>query len=246
MVNPIRKILYGIKEKNLKYTLLHKYKEPIQMKHPYKTSIESLISIFNNVPREYWYNIIKPLIWDLNPDTNGMIILNKDIDTFPFTYTEDDIEYLGFNIEDLLKSEFDIEPCGFYTHNKLGGVFISNSYISLDYRYESTNIGYDIVHYGSVVEGIGVSDDGYSYGWEKGHYFLSESSAFYNNFSKINYIPKEGEFLYYIEKLFKRELTLKGKSSYNESIFGATSDLQMILGDSSNKEYFESFFEEYD
>ena len=249
-VNPIKKIKFGIRENLLLYTLLHKYKIPEQMKHPNKTSINLIIDIFKYMPRDDWYDCIKPLIWDLCKETNGMEILYSDNDNYPFSYTIDDSNYLGFNIEDLKKKVFNIEPLKFYTHKKYGGVSIVSSYIPLDIRLDNISsnnhaLAMNRAYYGSVVESIGIANDGYTFGWEKGHHFLIESDCFYQDFKQIKYKPKEGEFLYYIDKYLKKELTLNYPNDYDKNIFGATVNNRFILGDKTKRKYLESFFKDF-
>ena len=249
MVNPIGKIKFGIKENNLKWTMTHKYKVPDQMSHPNKTSIEMITNIFRYIPREYWYDTIKPLIWDLNINENGMSILYSDKDNYPFSYTEDNISWLGFNIEDLKRKKFNIEPLRYYEYKgNTGGVCISFSYIPLDIRKDNSpnkdKLSHDRAYFGSVVDYFGIAKDGYTFSWEGGHYYIGDQESFYNRFSPIKYAPKEGEFLYYMEKLVKKELTLKN-DDYDSNIYGATSNDKFILGDTSKRKYLESFFNEY-
>lgn len=249
LVNPIKKIKYGIKEHMLLRTLLHKYEVPDQMKHPNKTSINLIIDIFEHMPRYDWYDCIKPLVYDLSKKRNGIVILDSDTDDYPFYYTSDDFNYLGFNIEDLKKEIFNIEPLKFYTHRIYGGVSLVSSYIPLDIRLDDTsykhNLAMNRTYYGSIVESTGIANDGYTFGWEKGHHFLTESYCFYKDFKQVKYKPKEGELLYYIEKYTKNELTLKYPDDYDKNIFGATSNNRFILGDTSKRKYLESFFEDY-
>lgn len=246
MNNLFKRIKYGIKHKCLKYALFKL--EDVTQERPHEISPLLIKNIFKFIPREKWYDIIKPLIWDINPKGNGVYIVNDPIDPYPFIGNRYDI--LEFNLNDLLRKEFNIEPCHYYTHKKLGGIFIAESYIALDERnrnkYDNEDaLATDRILYGSVVEGIGITNDGYSYGWEKGHIFLQAQDVYYTDFEPIDYKPKEGEFLYYIEKIYKKELTQIDDSTYYNSIWGATKDLIMLPGDTSHKEYFESFFNEY-
>lgn len=242
MISILKRLRVGIKERNLKYYLFQ-YKEPIQSR-PYNISYNTIISIFKYMPRDKWYEIIKPLCWDLRPERNGIEILDDFNDPYPFDGLNTDILY--FNIEDLKKTKFDIEPYHYYTHKELGGVFLSSDYVALDERCNYYNLlAKDRALFGSVVEGIGVTNSGKTYGWEKGKLYLSPSDVFYDKFTPIEYVPKEGTFFYYMEKLYRREITEKCSDIYNATFEGATAGMEINIADTSNKEYFESFFNEY-
>lgn len=186
--------------------------------------------------RDKWYNAIKPLV---TQQLSYWIYL-------------DDL-LLPFSLDDLKKKKFNIEP-GFYTHKKYKGLVYINNYLSLDSRYKSEYKEYYVIECGSKVDTFfGVNDKGYTYGFESGlHPLYSIADTHYSNFEKTNYKPVEGELLYYIQKLYNKEITPK-TYDYEDSIFCYSSGgfykktrRKFLIGDTSHRKSLEKFFIDYD
>ncbi len=238
-MNLIKILKYMKSNKNLVYTLFHMH-FPKQVR-PYNIDYTQIESIFKNIPRKYWYNTIVPLLWDIQPKRNGVIIANEEFDTYPYS---DNTDTLWFNIEDLNKDIFDIEPGEIYTHKKYGGIFVADSYIPLDKRYEGSP--YDRAMFGSIVFGYGVAKDKRTYGFECGHHCLNGDESFYNDYTKINYTPIEGSFLYYIQKMIKKEITPNwNEDEYVNSIFAYADFKYIDINSTKEKQLYESYFKEY-
>lgn len=198
-------------------------------------TIDTIQELLKNTNRNLWIDKLKPLI--TNEDNNHIYI--------------NDIQ-LPFTINELETRKFNIEP-GFYTHKKYKGIVYISDYLSLDDRFNSRNKEYYILEYGSKVDFYGVNDKGYTFGYESGFYSMHNiSDTHYFNFDKISYKPKEGELLYYLEKLYNNEITAKSEI-YEDSIFCYTSGgyyknirRKFIIGDTSHRRSLEKFFIDYD
>ncbi len=215
---------------------------------PHQICYQEIQAIFKSIDRKYWYDIIVPLLWDIQPKEDGVLILDNEKDIYPIK-DDDNIDTLWFNIEDLKKSTFDIEPGEIYTHKDFGGIFVADDYVALDKRYRHpfpTMVAYDRAMFGSVVFGFGILDDGHSFGCECGNINLNPNQSFYNKYTKIDFKPKEGTIIYYIQKLYKGEITLNGNTDdYKGSLYEFIDHNKNNVYDVSNKHIYESFFKEY-
>lgn len=227
----IQKAKYIIFQQGLIYTFKNKPNKP---NRPIDIKLHDIECIFATFPRDRWYNIIKNLIWQENIRDHYCIINGDKVDNYPISL--DDF-ILAFNLDDLLKNYFNIEPNKSYTHSKFGGICYCSDYLPLDYKSKYHRDGHKIAISGNIPSCLGISDEGNFYDTSIISASCSDSS--YHNYKEVDYTPIKGEALYYIKQITTGEIT--DKTKIDKFIYYLlNSNNKFNIGDVSYKDIFDS------
>lgn len=205
---------------------------------PSVTNEYDIQHILEYMPREYWYDIIKNMIW--KSDIENCYIAAKDYEG---------LSVLPFSLEDLKRNYFNIEPGDILTHRKYAGIYVADSYITLDKRFENKyckddkkKLAEKIIYFGNSVGCEGINKYGSLSGFEWGDYLINIDTASYHNFDHIDYIPKEGELFYYLRKSALGEIHWKDNWKWYKMI-----DKGIYINyKADHRKIYESWFKEYD
>lgn len=227
----LNKIKFILQHEGLVYTIKNL---PIRTNRSIGIELHDIECIFINFPRDRWYNIIKNLIWKENKKDHYCIINSDKIDNYPISF--DDF-VLAFNLDDLLKDQFNIESDKSYTHSKFGGICYCYDYLPLDFRSKYNRDGHKISISGNIPSCLGISDNGKFYDSSIIADTISDSS--YHNYKEVQYIPIEGEALFYIKQITIGKITDKNRID-NFISYLMNSNKEFQKGDISNKDIFEN------
>ena len=205
-------------------TLRFLFKKKLKKKRPTGILLDDIISILNAFPRNKWYPIIKNLVYEEDKNEHCCIINNDQYDNYPITDSND---ILHFDLEDLKKEEFDIEPGIPYFDIKNNGIVFCYSYLPLDIRYscDKNKLSSRIVNSGNIPSILGISYDGklitdyYIPGASKDSYHYNYEVS-YHNYKRKEDIPEpeDGEILYYIKQIVSTKLYDNDYEKYKKFI----------------------------
>ena len=210
--------------------------------------------VLQNIPRKYWKRIIENLIYKEDSSKYISYIFTESNDEY--LYGKEDIsiytDFLPFIPADLTIKEFDFKPGTIVTHKKLGGYYVVENYITLDERYKekySNEDWYDhIINDGTFTFVTGISKSGLITTTDNTTGDIDQSidifNSTYHHYKKIDYAPKEGELLYYIQQNIIGNLSCKDEHKYFLQELMESKKV-ITIGDITNKKEYETWFKEY-
>jgi len=193
--------------------------------------------------KKEWIDLIKEIIWTEDNHSSFIYPYSKDEE-----FSIDNFSIWPFTIKDLKKTYYNIKPGDIVTNKKLKGIFVVSRYVTLDKRYENeyfkddkAHLANHIVHFGNLLEVDGLMYDGRISGYNYGDYLFDNCTSYYD-YKIIDYIPKEGEYLYYIRKAILGEIHWKDPSIIDKLWNSRVS----IKYNAKNRDLYESWFKEYE